>query len=101
MKPGITVHPTISAIVIETDADVLATGFTVEFPDTTDTFLISDDGFSEMSAADIRFVGELLFLRRDASGSVSQYIMLNGQFLQVGSQVLADLDAPCESYVQM
>ena len=101
MRPGITVHPTISIIPIETDADVLATGFSIELPDTTDTFLISDDGFAEMSAADIRFVGEFLFLRRDASGSVSQYMMLNGQFLQVGSQVLADLDAPCESYVQM
>lgn len=101
MQPGITVHPTISIIPIETDADVLATGFSIELPDTTDTFLISDDGLAEMSTSDITFVGEYLFLQRDTSGSVSQYMMLNGQFLQVGSQVLADLDAPCESYVQM
>ncbi len=99
MRPGVTLHPTISAIAVETDADVLATGFTLELPDTTDTFLISDDGLAEMSAADIRFVGEYLFLRRDASGSVSQCIMLNGRFLQVGQQVLADFDEPCESYV--
>ena len=101
MKPGITGHPTISAIAVETDADVLATAFSLELADTTDTFLISDDGFAEMSAADIRFIGEFLFLRRDTSGSVSQYIMLNGQFLQVGTQVLVDLDEPCESYVQI
>ena len=101
MRPDMTVHPIISAIVVETDADVLATGFTVELPDTTDTFLISDDGLAEMSAGDIMFVGEFLFLRRDASGSVSQFIMLNGKFLQVGSQVLADLEEPRESYVQM
>ena len=101
MRPGITAHPTMSIIAVETDADVLGTGFTLELSDTTDTFLISDDGFTEMSASDIRFVGECLFLRRDASGSVSQFTMLNGRFLQVGSQVLADLDEPCESYVQV
>ena len=101
MRHGIAVPPTISTIAVETDADVLATGFTLGFPDSTDTFLISDDGFAEMSAADIRFVGEFLFLRRDASGSVSQFIMLNGRFLQVGSQILADLDEPRESYVQV
>lgn len=100
-RPDMTVHPIISAIVVETDADVLATGFTVELPDTTDTFLISDDGFAEMSTSDIAFVGEFLFLRRDTSGSVSQFIMLNGQYLRIGTKVLADLDAACESYVQM
>ena len=101
MRPDVTAHPTISAIPVETDADVLATGFTLELADTTDTFLISDDGFAEMSAADIRFVGEYLFLRRDTSGAVSQFIMLNGQFLKVGQQILADLEEPCKSYVQM
>ena len=45
MQPGITGHPMISAIAVETEADVLATGFSLELPDTTDTFLISDDGF--------------------------------------------------------
>ena len=73
---------------------------TVELPNTTDTFLISDDGLAEMSTEDIRFVGEYLFLRRDASGSV-QFIMLNGRFLQVGPNVLADLAEPRESYAEM
>ena len=100
MGPGVKAHPTISDLEVRTDADVLGTGFTVELPNTTDTFLISDDGLAEMSAEDIRFVGEYLFLRRDASGSV-QFIMLNGRFLQVGPKVLADLAEPHESYVQM
>ena len=99
MRPGIPGHPRISVLAIETDADVLATGFSLELRDTTDMFLISDDGLAEMSAADITFVGEFLFLRRDASGAVSQIIMLNGRFLEVSSQVLVDLDEPRESYV--
>ena len=100
MKSGVKVHPTISEVLVDTDADVLGTGFTLELANTADTFLISDDGLAEMSTEDIRFVGEYLFLRRDASDSV-QFIMLNGRFLQVGSEVLADLDEPCESYVEM
>ena len=100
MRPNIQAHPTISAIPVHADADVLATGFTLELPNTTDTFLISDDGLAEMSAADITFVGEYLFLRRDASGGV-QFIMLNGRFLKVGTKVLVDLDEPRESYVRM
>ena len=101
MKPGVKSYPTISDISVSADADVLGTGFTLQLGDTTDTFLISDDGLAEMSAADIRFVGEYLFLRRDASGSGRQFVMLNGRFLQVGPNVLADLDEPCESYMQM
>ena len=100
MKPGVKAHPTLSDIEVRTDADVLGTGFTLELPNTTDTFLISDDGLAEMSTEDIRFVGEYLFLRRDASGSV-QFIMLNGRFLKVGPKVLADLAEPRESYVQV
>ena len=100
MKPGIKAHPIISAIPVHADADVLATGFTLEFQDTTDTFLISDDGLAELSAEDIKFVGEYLFLRRGVSDDV-QFIMLNGRFLQVGPKVLADLAEPCESYVEM
>ena len=100
MRPGVKAHLTISDIEVRTDADVLGTGFTLELPNTTDTFLISDDGLAEMSAADIRFVGEYLFLRREASGGV-QFIMLNGRFLKVGPKVLADLDEPRESYVEM
>ena len=101
MKPEVKVHPTLSDIEVHTDPDILGTGFTLQSHNTTDTFLISDDGLVEMSAADIRFVGEYLFLRRDASGSEVQFVMLNGRFLQVGRNVLADLDAPRESYVRM
>ena len=101
MKSGVKSHPTISDISVSTDADVLGTGFTLQLGDTTDTFLISDDGLAEMSAADITFVGECLFLRRDASGASRQFVMLNGKFLKVGPNVLADLVEPRESYVQM
>ena len=101
MRSGVKSHPTISNISVSTDADVLGTGFTLQLGDTTDTFLISDDGLAEMSAADIRFVGEYLFLRRDASGAGRQFVMLNGRFLRVGPNVLADLDEPRESYTQM
>ena len=101
MKPEVNVHPTLSDIEVRTDPDVLGTGFTLQSHNTTDTFLISDDGLAEMSTADIRFVGEYLFLRRDASGSEVQFVMLNGRFLEVGQNVLADLDEACESYVRM
>ena len=100
MKPGVETHPTISAIPVSTDTDVLGTGFNLELPNTTDTFLISADGLAELSAENIRFVGEYLFLRRGVSGDV-QFIMLNGRFLKVGPKVLADLAEPRESYVQM
>ncbi len=101
MRSGTKSHPTISDLSVSTDADVLATGFTLQSHDTTDTFLISDDGLAEMSAADITFVGEYLFLRRDVSGAGRQFVMLNGRFLKVGPNVLADLDEPHESYMQM
>ena len=99
MKPEVKECPTLSAIEVRTDPDVLGTGFTLQLPNATDTFLISDDGLAEMSIADIRFVGEYLFLRRDASGSAVQFVMLNGRFLEVDGNVLADLDEARESYV--
>ena len=101
MKPEVKEHPTLSAIEVRTDPDVLGTGFTLQLPDVTDTFLISDDGLAEMSTIDIRYVGEYLFLRRDASSSDVQFVMLNGRFLEVDGNVLADLDEACESYVRM
>ncbi len=101
IKPEVEVRPTLSAIEVLTDPDVLGTGFTLQFPNATDTFLISDDGLAEMSTADIRCVGEFLFLRRDTSGAAVQFVMLNGRFLQVDGSVLADLDEACESYVGM
>ena len=100
MRSGIKAHPTLSDLPVHADADVLATGFTLELQDTTDTFFISDDGLAEMSTEGIRFVGEYLFLRRDASGGV-QFIMLNGRFLKIGPKVLVDLVEPRESYVRM
>ncbi len=101
MKSEVNLHPTLTDIEVRTDPDVLGTGFTLQSHDTTDTFLISDDGLAEMSAADIRFVGEYLFLRRGASGSAVQFVMLNGRFLEVDGNVLADFDEACESYVRM
>ena len=101
MKPQVKARPMFSAIEVRTDPDVLGTGFTLELPKAMDTFLISDDGLAEMSTGDIRFVGESLFLRRDACGSDVQFVMLNGRFLQVAGDVLADLDEACESYVRM
>lgn len=101
MKPKVKMSPMLSAIEVGTDPDVLGTGFTLQLSNATDTFLISDDGLAEMSTADIRFVGESLFLRRDASGSDVQFVMLNGRFLQVDGNVLADLAEACESYVRM
>ena len=95
MKPDIEKFPTIASIAVNTDADVLATGFTVEVNGVTDTFLISDDGFAAMLTADIEFVGEYLFLREE------RFVMLNARFLKVGDNILADFDEPRESYVQM
>ena len=100
MKPEVEVRPTLSAIEVLTDPDVLGTGFTLRLPNATDTFLISDDGLAEMSTADIRCVGESLFLRRDTSGAAVQFVMLNGRFLQVDGSILADLEETCESYVR-
>ena len=101
MKPEVEMRPTLSAIEVLTDPDVLGTGFTLRLPNATDTFLISDDGLAEMSTADIRFIGESIFLRRDTSGAAVQFVMLNGRFLQVDGNVLADFDEAYESYVGM
>ncbi len=101
MKPKVKEYPTLSGLTVRTDPDVLGTGFTLQLPNTTDTFLISDDGLAEMSTAGIRFVGEYLFLRRHASGAAHQFVMLNGRFLEVEGNVLADLDEACESYARM
>lgn len=101
MKPEVEVRPTLSAIEVLTDRDVLGAGFTLRLPNATDTFLISDDGLAEMSTPDIRFIGESLFLRRDTSGAAVQFVMLNGQFLQVDGRVLADFDEARENYVGM
>ena len=95
MKPDIEKVPTLASIAVNTDADVLATGFTVEVNGVTDTFLISDDGFAAMSTAEIEFVGEYLFLRGE------RFVMLNARFLKVGDNILADFEEPRESHVRM
>ena len=95
IKPDIEKFPTLASIAVNTDADVLATGFTVEVNGVTDTFLISDDGFAVMSTADIEFIGEYLFLREE------RFVMFNASYLKVGDNILADFDEPRESYVQM
>ena len=95
MKQDIQELPTISPITVDADANVLATGFTVEANGVRDTFLISDDGFAAMSTANIEFIGEYLFLRGE------QFVMLNARFLKVGDKTLVDFEEPRESYVRM
>lgn len=99
MKPNVEQSPTINSVSVNTDSDVLATGFTVKSDGITDTFLISDDGFAAMSTSEtdekVEFEGEYLFLRGD------KFVMLNGKYLKVGKKVLAELDEPRESYVNM
>lgn len=99
MKPNVEHRPTIRPVSISADADILATGFTVESNGVIDTFLISDDGFTIMSTSEtdekIEFEGEYLFLRGD------KFVMLNGRSLKVGTKVLADLDQPQAHYVNM
>ena len=99
MKPHVEERPTLTPIAVSTDADVLATGFSVELNGVTDTFLISDDGLATMSTSDlsekVEFIGEYLFLRGDT------FVMLNARFLKVGAQVLAALDEPRAYYVGM
>ncbi|MDE0485269.1 MAG: heparinase II/III family protein [Candidatus Poribacteria bacterium] len=99
MKPDVEHRPTINSVSVNTDPDVLATGFTVKSNGVTDTFLISDDGFSKMSTSvpdeKVEFEGEYLFLRGD------KFVMLNARYLKVGTKILADLNEPRESYVNM
>lgn len=99
MKPNVEHHPEIHSVSVCADADVLATGFTVQSKGVTDTFLISDDGFAKMSTSEtdekIEFEGEYLFLRGD------KFVMINGRSLKVGTKLLADLDEPRAHYVNM
>ncbi len=89
-------HPFIKTLSVETDADVLASGFTVISDYGTDVFLISDDGYANMETVvketTVVFIGEYLFLRGE------HFMMLNGRYLKVGTNVLLDLDEPCEYY---
>ena len=94
IKTDVDQPSSVHTLLVETDDDVLASGFTVKSDYGTDIFLISDDGYACMSTAvgekKIEFRGEYLFLRGDG------FVMLNGQYLKVGSEVLVALDEPCE-----
>ncbi len=87
-------HPLVKTLTVETDADVLASGFTVISDYGTDVYLISDDGYTNMSTEikekTVEFIGEYLFLRGE------HFVMLNGRYLKVGSKVLLDLEEPCK-----
>ena len=89
-------YPFVKTLPVETDADVLASGFTVISDYGTDVFLISDDGYANMETVvketTVVFIGEYLFLRGE------QFVMLNGRYLKVGTEVLLDLDEPCEYF---
>ena len=89
-------HPLVKTLSVETDADVLASGFTVISDYGTDVYLISDDGYANMSTEvgeeTVEFIGEYLFLRGE------HFVMLNGRYLKVGPKVLLDLDEPREYY---
>ena len=89
-------HPLVKTLTVETDADVLASGFTVISDYGTDVYLISDDGYANMSTEvreeTVEFIGEYLFLRGE------YFVMLNGRYLKVGPKVLLDLDEPREYY---
>ncbi len=90
IKTDVDQPSSVHTLLVETDDDVLASGFTVKSDYGTDIFLISDDGYACMSTAvgekKIEFRGEYLFLRGDG------FVMLNGQYLKVGSEVLVALD---------
>lgn len=91
--------PSISQINVNSPIDVLASGFTIDFDNTVDLFLISDDGFTEMSATvngkRIEFEGEYLFLRGN------HFIMLNGRYLRIENEVIVELDEPIEYHLNI
>ncbi len=99
LRPEEEVAPAVKPMEVSTDADVLATGFTVTHGQYTDLILISDDGFATLSTPDVEFVGEYLFTRLDARGEPQWIAMVSGQFLKVNGYVLVELSEPQEVYV--
>ena len=99
MKPDYHRFPSISPIYVAAPIDVLASGFTIDYDNTIDLFLISDDGFTEMSATvnrkRIEFEGEYLFLRDN------QFIMLNAKYLRIENEVIVELDEPIEYHLNI
>ena len=92
-------HPVVKTLLVETDADVVASGFTIISDYGTDVHLISDDGYANMSTEvreeTVEFIGEYLFLRGE------HFVMLNGRYLKVGPKVLVELEEPCEYYMNL
>jgi hypothetical protein len=98
LRPRADTVPDLHPIEVVTDPDVLATGFAAVHHQATDLVLISDDGFARMSTTDIEFVGEYLFLRLDGEGQPQQVVIINGQFLTWGGDVLVELPEPRAHY---
>ena len=94
MRPNCHKLPSISQIHVNSPIDVISSGFTIDYDNTIDLFLISDDGFTQMSTTvngkRIEFGGEYLFLRD------KHFIMLNAKYLSIGANVLVELDQPTE-----
>ncbi len=96
IKTDVDQYPVVNTLHVESDDDVLTSGFTVESDYGTDIYMISDDGYTNMSTLiegkRIEVKGEYLFLRGD------KFVLLNGQYLKVGSEVFIALNEPCEYY---
>lgn len=94
MRPNSHRLPSISQIHVNSPIDVISSGFTIDYDNTIDLFLISDDGFTQMSTTvngnKIEFEGEYLFLRGN------HFIMLNAKYLSIGANVLVELDQPTD-----
>ena len=96
LPPQAELTPEIEPIEVKTDADVLATGFSLSHNGHRDIALISDDGFATMSTSYLTFVGECLLLRLNHKQETEWISMINGQFLAFKEQVLVDLPEPRE-----
>lgn len=94
MRPNSHRLPSISQINVNSPIDVISSGLTIDYDNTIDLFLISDDGFTQMSTTvngnRIEFEGEYLFLRDN------HFIMLNARYLRIGTNVLVELDQPTD-----
>ncbi|MCG9129075.1 hypothetical protein JT359_15915 [Candidatus Poribacteria bacterium] len=91
--------PSISQVHVNSPIDVISSGFTIDYDNTVDLFLISDDGFTQMSTTvngkRIEFEGEYLFLRG------KHFIMLNAKYLKIETEVIVELDEPTEYHLNI
>ena len=99
MRPDSHKLPSISQILVNSPIDVISSGFTIDFENTLDLFLISDDGFTQMSTTvndkRIDFEGEYLFLRD------KHFIMLNAKYLKIETEVVVELDEPTDYHLNI